>query len=623
MCGINGFIDFRSQFSSEERHQTVHFMNEAIRYRGPDSEGIFDSKQVTMGMRRLSVIDLNTGEQPIFNEDRTIAIVLNGEIYNFRELRTKLEQKGHHFYTNTDTEVIVHAYEEKGCRSFEELDGMFAFSLYDKKLGKIYIVRDRLGEKPLYYTDGFDYLLFGSELQSIMCTGLIPKQLNKEALNLYLQLTYIPAPFSIYRKVKKLLPGHYLEIALSGCIRDKIYWDLKQAMLAPRRNISYVQAREELYRKMNESIKNRMVSDVPLGAFLSGGVDSGTIVGFMAKNSETPVKTFTIGFNEKAYDERQKARQAARFYHTDHYEYVMENDKAMDIFRGLIAHMGEPFADSSILPTYLVSKVAARHVKVVLTGDAGDELFMGYEKYLMNYYASRYQKLPFWFRKGIVEKVVARTCDRSRLSRKLRKVIDNMDGSSMERAINLMSLGFKKQERRALLRADYYDDSVSKVFETGEEFGSDMERVQYLDLKLVLEGDMLAKVDRMGMQNSIETRTPMLAREIVDFAVQIPMEYKIKGRYLKRILKDTFKPLLPPKFTKYPKSGFGVPLDYWFRNEMKEELVTMFSRERIESQGIFNWQYIDAILNEHFTGKKNRKNEIWALYVFEKWYELA
>lgn len=621
MCGINGIIDFHNKFSSEDRHGIVHNMNERIRYRGPNSEGFLDSEKVTLGMRRLAILDLNGGDQPIYNEDKTIAVILNGEIYNFKMLRRNLEEKKHKFYTGTDTEVIVHLYEEYGCDAFKLLDGMFSAALYDRASGKIFVARDRMGEKPLYYSADSELLLFGSELQSIMGTGLVPKKLNRRALNLYLQLTYIPAPYSIYDDVYKLEPGHFLEINLTGQVKDHRYWELKAAFQAGTKKNSYERAQKLLWEKMENSVKDRMHSDVPLGAFLSGGVDSTAIVGLMSRNSSVPVKTFTIGFKEKEYDERKRARRAAEFYHTDHHEYVMKNDKAMESFRDIISHMGEPFADSSALPTYLVSQIASRHVKVVLTGDAGDELFMGYNKYLMDYYASLYHRLPRWLRRGIIERLVRKIPDKSTVTRKIHKVLDNLEKSPLERRVNLMSLGFKAHERRLLLKSPFMDEAIADFLDKGKKLKSNMERTQYTDLKIVLEGDMLTKVDRMSMLHSIETRTPMLAGDIVEFAVQLPMEYKIKGRKLKRIVKDTFKPMLPPDFTKYPKSGFGIPLDYWFRHELKEELRQLFDRDRIERQGIFEWSYIEAILEEHFSGKKNRKNEIWALYVFEKWYE--
>lgn len=623
MCGINGIIDYHRHYSAEERNRIVHEMNEKIIYRGPNMEGLFDSEYVTMGMRRLSIIDLSTGKQPIYNEDRTIAIVFNGEIYNFKRLRKELEAVGHQFYTSTDTEVIVHAYEEFGNQAFDRLDGMFSLAIYDTRKQKVILARDRMGEKPLYIYQDDAYFIFGSELKSLLSTGLIQKEINKKALNQYLQLTYIPAPLSIFENVYKVRPGHMLEVSMDGTVEDICYWSFPTEKMQTE-ELSYEDAKKELYQKLEQSVKDRMVSDVPLGAFLSGGIDSSIMVGLMSKLSDQPVETFTIGFQEKEYDERDRAEMVARLNNTNHHSKVLDYKEALGMLDMILKNMDEPFADSSVLPTYFVSQFASEHVKVVLTGDAGDEMFMGYSKYLIDYYSKKYKKVPRFLRKGVIEPIVYHLPDQRAITRKIRKVIDNAEKDIYEQRKALMSLGFKEEERRQLLKEDFYDtdcmDFLKDIYEADKE-ADEVSKTQKLDAKVVLEGDMFTKVDRMSMLNSIETRTPLVARDIVEFAMKIPSSYKIKDKNLKRILKDTFSDILPENFDKYPKSGFAVPIDHWFRNELKEEMLELLNSEMIQKQGIFDYDYIKTVIDEHLSGKKNRKSEIWTLFVFQRWYQ--
>lgn len=623
MCGINGIIDYHKHYSVEERNKLVHQMNEKIIYRGPNMEGLFDSEHVTMGMRRLSIIDLSTGRQPIYNEDKTLAIVFNGEIYNFKRLREELIQKGHQFYTSADTEVIVHAYEEFGNQAFDRLDGMFSFAIFDSRQNKVVIARDRMGEKPLYFYYNEDYFVFGSELKSLLSAGIVPKVIDKKALNQYLQLTYIPAPLTIFEHVKKVKPAHYMEISLDGTVTEHNYWNYPKTKFSEK-DLSYQEAKNKLYTLLEQSVKDRMVSDVPLGAFLSGGIDSSIIVGLMSKLSEQPVETFTIGFDEKEYDERDRAKMVADLNKTNHHAKVLDYKDALSLINHILMKMDEPFADSSVLPSYFVSEFAGEHVKVVLTGDAGDEMFMGYSKYLIDYYSRKYKMVPKFLRKGIIEPVVYHLPDNRAITRKVRKVIDNAEKDLFEQRKALMSLGFKEQERKQLLQDSYYDETCMEFLKDIYEENSqddEVSKTQKLDARVVLEGDMFTKVDRMSMLNSIETRTPLVSRDIVEFAMQLPSSYKIKEKNLKRILKDAFVDILPENFDKYPKSGFAVPLDYWFRNELKDELIDLLNEEDIRNQGIFDYEYIQTIIEEHLSGKKNRKSELWTLYVFQKWYQ--
>lgn len=621
MCGINGFIDFRKLYTKEQRTDLVHRMNEKIRYRGPNQEGSYSNGQLTMGMRRLSVIDVENGSQPIFNEQKNLAVVYNGEIYNFKHLRKCLADKGHFFQTKTDTEVIIHGYEEYGNEIFKMLDGMFAIALYNSDTGKLIIARDKMGEKPLFYYKNTDVFLFGSELKSLVSTGFVHNEINKVALNQYFQLTYIPSPLTIYQNVYKLLPGHFLEVFSDGTFVKNCYWNLKD-VIGPDYHVSLEESKLQLKEKLAQAVKERMVSDVPLGAFLSGGIDSSIIVGLMSKYSNQPVETFTIGFHEKEYDERERARKVADYFHTNHHECILDYKETMNMVDDILNEMDEPFADSSVLPTYLVSKFASQYVKVVLTGDAGDELFLGYSKYLMKYYTLAYKRIPGFVRKKMLEPLFHLLPDNHSLTRKINKVLSVIDKQPCDQWITLMSNAFKTEELYKLLNPQFFETSSLDMLKNFYEEcpGDDFKKVQYLDLKVVLEGDMLVKADRMSMLHSLETRTPMLANDIVSFALKLPTTYKISKNRLKIILKETFHDILPSGFTKLPKSGFAVPLDYWFRNELKEELNTVFSKDVVESQGIFNYSYISEILEEHFTQKKNRKSEIWTLYVFQKWF---
>lgn len=620
MCGICGFASFNRKYASEIRHSTVHSMNNTIIHRGPDSEGIYDGEWLTLGMRRLSIIDLNTGNQPIYSYNNTKVLVFNGEIYNYVELKENLADKGYIFRTTSDTEVIANLFEEYGAKSFEMLDGMFAIALYDIYERKLYLVRDRMGEKPLYYYLDGEKIIFGSELKCLQSTSMIPTGINIAALNMYFQYTYIPAPYSIYQNVFKVLPGHYLLIAEDGKCEDICYWELtKKQEFA---SLSYEEAKFQLFNRVEESVKKRMRSDVPFGAFLSGGLDSGTIVALMARNAKDAINTFTIG-HKSEYDESQRAKRMAEHLGTKHTNFVLDFKDSVSIVSEIVEHMDEPFADSSCIPEYLVSKLASDHVKVVLTGDAGDEILLGYNKYLINYYADRYLRIPKIFRKGLIEPIIDKLPDKSYFSMKVGKVVRSADKNTFQRRNRMMQMGFKDEESSDLFANGLFDTSGQKIISELYEkaCGEDIDKAQFVDLHIVLEGDMLTKVDRMSMLNSIETRTPFLSNNLVEFAYSIPADYKLSGKQTKRIMKDTFKDLFPKGYEKLPKSGFGVPIDLWFRKEMREEILDLTSEQWIKRQGIFDYDYVKSVVNEHLTGMVNRRSEIWSIFVFQKWYE--
>lgn len=618
MCGINGLIKLNLRFDCGNMKETVHLMNEQIFHRGPDSEGLYADEYCALGMRRLSIIDLKTGNQPIWNETRELMIVFNGEMYNYLSLRNELIGKGHSFYTNSDTEVVLHGYEEYGTDFFDKMEGMYAFAIYDLKQKSWIIVRDRIGEKPLYYTYTKDFFLFGSELKSLISTGLIKKVIDKEALSIYFQLTYIPAPYSIFEDVKKLPPASYMTIDAEGRIEIRKYWELK--IDHDDRFQDYEWCKKQLREIFMNAVESRMVSDVPVGAFLSGGIDSTVIVGAMSQIAKKPVNTFTIGFEDKRHDESHLASLVAKKYHTNHRILPLNWDEAVDSISHVLSKMNEPFADSSLIATYVVSKMAKEYVSVILTGDAGDEIFAGYNKYLISYYGNKYNRIPKILRKGLIEPFVRILPSKSEFAKKANKVIGSSSMNIFEQRKYLMSLGFKPAELPSLMS----DIPVSDMSFIREQYDAldceEQTKAQFVDLNTVLEGDMLTKVDRASMLASLETRVPMLDRKLIDFAFSIPAKFKINNKNRKIILKDTFREMIPDELLRAPKHGFSVPMDKWLENNLNGQLLKYADREFLERQGLFDYDYLQSVIIEHMTHKKNRFSELWTFYVFQDWY---
>lgn len=624
MCGINGIFQLnRKTYHAEKMVSLVHNMNEQIIYRGPDHEGYYSDEICAVGMRRLSIIDLADGNQPIWNNEKTKIIVFNGEIYNYRELRKSLLKEGCKFRTNSDTEVILQGFEKFGTDFISKMTGMFALAIYDISKKELTLARDRAGEKPLYFTEQNGIFLFASEVKSILATGLADRKISNRALCQYLQLSYIPAPLSIFDHIYKLLPGHYLKIGEKGISEYKQYWNVKY----DKRDLitDYEQCKDMLRRAVFGSVEKCMRADVPIGAFLSGGVDSGTIVGVMAEISDKPINTFTIGFEDKQYDESNLAAIAASKYRTEHHSKRITFDDALSEIPNIIEHMDEPFADSSSIATYIVSKYASEYVKVILTGDAGDELFAGYSRYKIGYYSNLYKKIPEPIQKCVIENLVSYIPNTSKLSRKARKVIENGKLDTFTQRKNLMCLAFKDREVAKLLTDEIYEqESIKLIDDYYYQYHGKADEIScalYTDFKLDLEGDMLAKVDRMSMLCSLETRVPFLAEEIIELAARIPSSFKITKLSLKKILRESFIDIVPQEILKAPKSGFEVPISAWIKTVFKEDILNTFSKKRIEGQGIFFYDYLKEILDEHMSGRRNRGNEIWTLYMFEKWYD--
>lgn len=619
MCGINGFI-FLYNDSLSDNQTVIEEMNNKISHRGPDERGYYCFENGAVGMTRLSIIDLNTGKQPISNEDETLKIVFNGEIYNYLSLREQLIKEGHVFKTGSDTEVVLHAYEQYGKNCLQYIKGMFAFAIINISNGSVFLARDRIGEKPLYYYKDSKCFIFASELKSIISTGLIDKKINKTALAQYLALTYIPAPLSIFENVYKLNAGHCMTLNENGELAIEKYWDV--CFNNNNKIKDYNQCKNGLKEVLYQSVNNCMVSDVPIGAFLSGGIDSTIISGIMSKISSKPINTFSIGFADKKYDESEKSRFVAEKIGANHHEFIIDDNNIFENINAVIQNIDEPFADSSYIATYTVSKLARTYVKTVLTGDAGDELFGGYNKYLISYYSDLYNKTPKLLRDG-VNKIVNKIPDTNEKTRKIHKVLDNASLDVFIQRKNLMCLSLNEENLQKLLKYDCSNSLsfISTIYNKYSDVASEMDCAFYTDIKTVLEGDMLCKVDRASMLASLETRVPMLYPDVVEYSAMIPDYFKIKKNNKKIILKDTFKDLIPKKILNAPKKGFSVPVAEWFRNELKDELVQTLNKKIIDEQGLFNYEFIELLMNQHFSRLRNNASILWSLYVFEKWYK--
>jgi len=620
MCGIYGFI------SPHYTQAQLEVATNSLEKRGPDSLGYYFESPLGLGHRRLSIIDLSSGGQPMFSEDKNIVIVFNGEIYNFQSIKKELAILGCNFLTSSDTEVIIKAYQAWGMQGcLDKLEGMFAFALWDEKLQKLFVVRDRYGEKPLYYTSNKEGFFFASELKALK-EHYSKEKLSKTALNLFFSLSYIPAPHTIYKDVFKLQPGNYLEIENNGEYKIKKFYDLKSVVQKNHNNLikDYEQAKKELRQLLFASVEERMISDVPLGSFLSGGIDSSIVSAIMAKLSDQPIKTFSIGFKEKAYDESERAALVAKHIGAEHTLHVLGHEDLLGIVDETLAYFDEPFGDSSAIPSMMVAKKAREKVTVVLTGDCADELFGGYDKYLGKHYAEKYASYPSFvrtiFEKGV--QWISHNNYTNHTLRKVKKVIKAASLTPENRYLSLSSLGFQKTEKNDLLNDTFQEDVSIEILKQFNSLGISDELTQtfYSDIHLVLEGDMLAKVDRACMINSLEARVPFLDSKIVDFSFKLPHEFKIQGTNKKRILKETFSDLLPEETMNFSKKGFGIPIRLWFQNELKTELLDLLNKELLQLQNIFNLEYIQKLIDEHMSNQENHASKLWQLYVFQKWY---
>jgi asparagine synthase (glutamine-hydrolysing) len=628
MCGIAGIVTTVAGEPIEAA--AIRRMCQAIVHRGPDDEGIFVKDGAGFGMRRLSIIDLAGGHQPVFNEDRSVWIVFNGEIYNYRQLRSELLNRGHRLSTQSDTEVIVHLYEEMGRDCVQPLRGMFAFALYDERRHKVLMARDRLGEKPLHYAFDGTRLLFGSEIKSIHAVAPELARVDDDALRQYLQFGYVPDPATAFVKIKKLPPAHLLELE-AGKLSVSRYWDVPD--YGTHSPVSEEECLEELEQRLAEAVEMRLISDVPLGAFLSGGADSSTIVALMARFSSRPVKTFSIGFKQKDFDETSYARLVARKFGTEHEELILEPDVVSSVEK-ISQSLEEPFADASALPTYFVSCLARQHVTVALSGDAGDEIFAGYDRYRVCLQDREFPWLPDWTRRVYREHIyrfVPRGVPGRSLSYSislpwLERYLEDISFQPLHREMNLFSDDFITARTNAAVEGEdgASDGDPFHVFRDhaeGAPARDALSRLLYLDLKTYLPGDILTKVDRMSMLTSLEARAPMVDHIFLEWATRLTTDWKMRGSDQKYILRKLAERVGVPREVLYrPKQGFALPLVHWTRNELKELILTVLLEPRTLQRGYLNPPAVHQLLDEHFRQRRNHAGRIWRLLMLELWH---
>ena len=617
MCGIAGKYHLDERGAVDRTLLTA--MTRTLAHRGPDGEGYYLSGPIGLGHRRLSIIDLEGGRQPISNEDGTVWVTLNGEIYNFRRLRTELEGRGHRFSTNSDTEAIVHLYEERGIDCVQYLEGMFAFALWDGRRERLLLARDRLGKKPLYYVHRPGRsVIFGSELKAIVADPEAPRELDLEAVDRYLSLLYIPAPQTIFRDVKKLPAGHVLVADRDG-VAVREYWDLRVMETTPR---SVEECAEELRERLGEAVRARLVSDVPLGAFLSGGLDSSAVVGLMAGMSDRPVVTASVGFRDAGYDERPSARLVTERFGCDARECEVTPD-ASELLPKLVWHFDEPFADSSAVPTYYVSKVAREHVTVALSGDGGDELLAGYARH-------------FWDRWEARARLVARPAGLLKLAARAwpsgargKNALMHLTMTPDEACARKHSAKLFREEGKRLL---YSDDmlattrdfdplAVHRAYYRRCEAADPLNRSLYVDLKTYLADDILVKVDRMSMAHGLEVRAPFLDHRLVEFVAALPSALKLRRRTSKFLLRLAMRPVLPPAVLSKPKKGFSAPVGDWMRHELRGFVEEVVLGTRAQQRGLFNPRSVKQLWADHLEGVRNAAHQLWLLLMLELWFQ--
>ena len=624
MCGICGIVSFGAPPDLE----LVKKMNGLIVHRGPDDEGYYRDERAALGMRRLSIIDLSTGHQPIANEDGTVQIVFNGEIYSYQALREELKAKGHVFKTNSDTETIVHAYEEEGPDCVKRLRGMFAFALWDKKRERLLLARDRVGKKPLLYTLQNGRLAFASELRCLAALPGVPLDLEPRSVDVFLSLQYIPSPRTIYKAIEKLPPAHYL-LFEKGHVKVEKYWSLpSDGPLA----VSEPEAERLLLDKLRESTRLRMISDVPLGAFLSGGIDSSTVVALMAQASERPVKTFSIGFEEAEFSELEYAREVARRYGTDHVELVVKPEMA-DVLPKLAWHYSEPYADASALPSYYVARETRRYVTVALNGDGGDEDFAGYLRYQAMKGAHYWDYLPKPLQKTLVAAanlLPERNAPVSFLWRLKRFANSAIFADYPTR--HLKMVGYFFEDDKAGLYTDAFKSALAPHQAAALHYlaaaydqapdGDFVNRLLHVDFNTYLPECLMTKIDIATMANSLEGRSPFLDHEFVELAFRLPGHWKLKGlRGSKWILKRAVKDLLPPRIQRRGKMGFGIPLGPWFRGSLRKYWEDHVLSPEALKRGYFNEAALRRLQAEHLSGKRDHGYRMWALLMLELWHE--
>jgi len=627
MCGINGLID-KTKINKDSMASVLNAMNNLIIHRGPDEDGVFaeqnDKYTVGMAMRRLSIIDLSSGKQPIFSDDKQIVIVFNGEIYNYKTIKSRLVSEGVTFNTTSDTEVILKAYEKYGVESFQWLDGMYGFSIYDKNINKLFIARDFFGEKPLYYTQNDNQFLWASELKSIIKTIDYKPNISKKGLNLYFRLTYIPAPHTIYEGIHKLEANHYLEYDFES-FQYSIH-KINHEPAPKTADISFEDAKAKTKELVYNSVDSRSIADVGLGTFLSGGVDSSIVSLCLSQATDKKIDTFSIGFKKASYDETDKSRVVAKMLDSNHHEFIIDEDDLKHNIHEILVNFDEPFSDTAALPTHLLSEKTREHVTVALTGDGGDEVFGGYNKYYIGKMNKRYTSL--------VPKALHKTI--AKLSNKYLINKDDTRGKRFQinkllNAINyegdfywdIISLANTSKLLSEIMQDDYYDSDLFQEYKEvlGKQKIESLTDFRLVDKILSLEGGMLAKVDRTSMLTSLECRAPFLNKSIWEFTNTLPESYLMKGWNKKYILKEAFRDQFPQDFLEKGKSGFGSPTGDWLRQSLRQELESYIEPEMLKKQGIFKVDVITKLVQDHLDSKKDSTFRVWSYYCFQKWYK--
>ena len=623
MCGIVGMVRGRDRAVDAELLQR---MCDAIRHRGPDEEGRYLGGRAGLAMRRLAIIDLAGGQQPMHNETRTAWIVFNGEIYNYKPLRARLEELGHEFYTDSDTEAILHAYEQYGADCPKHLRGMFAFAIWDEAREELFLARDRVGKKPLLYAHIGDQLIFGSEFTALLLHPDITREVAPEAIHYYLSFMCVPAPLTAYRQIKKLEPGCSLTFTRDGRVQIQRYW---QPDFTGKVKLTEEEAGERAVELLRDAVRVRLMAEVPLGAFLSGGIDSSTVVALMSEASSEPVKTFSIGFEEQDFSELHHARRIAAHVGADHHEFIVRPD-ALEVLPTLVEHYGEPYADSSAIPTYYVARETRRHVTVALNGDGGDECFAGYERYAAMRLAETYRRLPGRLRAGVIEQAVgllpSSELRRSRV-RDAQRFLRAASLPTVERYarwVSVLDRGAKDElyadEFRRQLNGHDAAALLAPWFARVNGAGV-VDAALLTDTMTYLPNDLLVKVDIATMAVSLEARSPFLDHHVIEFAASLPEKYKLRGLTTKYLLKRVLRKLLPADILDRRKMGFGVPITHWLRGELAPFLRATLLSERSLRRGLFKPERVAHMVAEHTEGRRDYAHQLWTLMMLELWYQ--
>ena len=627
MCGIAGWVNLERSKDSQNHNETVlHSMCETIVHRGPDSEGIWIDDTVALGMRRLSIIDLHTGDQPVYSEDRSIVVMMNGELYNYREVRADLEKRGHKFVTQTDTEIVPHLYQEYGDDFVDHINGMYAISLWDTRRKRLVLARDRYGEKPLYYGIFDGKLIYASEPKALLAHPSVDAELDLDALRQYLSFDYVPAPRSIYKGISKLPAAHIMTVE-NGEIKTRRYWNLSFSKNGHKPSLE--QAASDLRELLSDAVRMRLVADVPFGILLSGGVDSSTIAAFATQHATETVKTFSIGFSEDSFDETRYAREVAAHLGTDHYEEMLSAEKAGDLISEIGTWLDEPLSDGSLIPTYLLARFVRKHVTVALGGDGGDEIFAGYPMYFGHKMAGAYSSIPQFLRSRLIEPVVRHlpvSTKNLSFDYKAKRFVKSAKYETVTRHHSWFG-SFSIDEQKPLLTESVLTQTSGDIYAGPRNLldicdaHDEIERMQYLDMNFYMAEDILTKVDRASMAVSLETRAPFLDPRIGQFAASLPLDYKLRGNKGKYILKKSVEGLLPRSILNRSKKGFGIPIAEWLKGRLNPLMHDLLDPARLKDQGLFEPDHVQTLIAEHEKGIASNHKQLWTLLVFQLWYD--